>query len=127
MNEVTCLQCGVKKLIRPCRIKTFKFCSKSCQATYMFKGKLRPNISKALKGRKRPEMSKIMKGRIHTWGDKISRSKIGKSYPKHIEAMKNRIAPSNETKRKISESQRGRIPWNKGLTKEIDEIDEEKI
>ena len=51
-------------------------------------------ISATLTGRKRPDQSERMKGENHPM------------YGKHL---------SDETKAKLSESKRGKIPWNKGI------------
>lgn len=51
-------------------------------------------ISKTLTGRKRPDQSERMKGENHPM------------YGKHL---------SDETKAKMSESKRGKTPWNKGI------------
>ena len=51
---------------------------------------------------------------------KISRALVGREKPERTEEHKRNISkakknPSKETRRKISEAGKGRIPWNKGL------------
>jgi len=64
-------------------------------------------------------------GLIHTEESKIkmSKAKTGKSLPRTKETTdkivstrkKNNIRPTEEAKKKQSESMKGRIPWNKGI------------
>lgn len=49
------------------------------------------------------KIKKAMLGRIITWGDKISKSNIGKKV-------------SLETRKKLSDSHKGQVAWNKGLS-----------
>lgn len=79
----------------------------------IFTDEHRKNLSKAAKGKKlskehKKNLSKALKGRIFT---DEHRKKIGK-------ANKN---PSHETRMKMSIAQKGKIPWNTGLTKETNE------
>lgn len=64
-------------------------------------------VSKALRGRKRPQFTQ-------EWRDNISRSGMGRASPRKG------VVLSQETRQKISEASKGRIPWNKGLRKNTD-------
>ena len=117
---MSCLQCKKSISILKNRINTFKYCSPSCRATYMFKGKIRPNISRKLKGKKRPNISNSLKGRQITWGNKISEALMGRKNLKLSLIMRGRKL-SKEHKMRISESAKGRLSWNAGLTKLTDD------
>lgn len=67
-------------------------------------------IEDALRGRKRPDLAernKMRKGK--TMSDEVKK-KISESLTGRI-----RGSPSEETKRKISDANKGRTPWNKGM------------
>ena len=67
------------------------------------------------------KISKSLKGHIVSEETKKKISKAKKGF-KHSEETKKKLREykhSEETKKKISEAGKGRIPWNKGLKKEV--------
>lgn len=86
-------------------------------------------ISDSLKGKARSNETKqkistahLGKTRSTEHRKSISTAKIGtKRSEETKQNMRKKHKPlSEETKRKMSESKKGRVPWNKGLTKETD-------
>lgn len=89
---------------------------------YHYSEEIKHKISESKKGKKRQPFSEETKR-------KISEAKKGKKRQPFTEETKRKISTtmtgkkrhpfSKETKHKISEALKGRIPWNKGLKKEL--------
>ena len=117
--------CKLEGCTNKVKVSRNDFCSKQCYWKTLFGNTINKGIKRTEEYKKK--QSEIHKGRKHT-EEEIQKQIKAQTGRKTSEETKQKIREAHlgmkateETRKKQSEARQGKSPWNKGLTKEIDE------